>query len=1305
MLKKEYFHKSLHNKMLQKCSWFNSLLYVICCIIMFHSPAVVFGASISELRNNYTFFPETSSIYYYYFDGSSVSDESHYFVEGQFGFYADKTFNSTYFTDSNAVIRNVNNNEFAGLFDEMLNIFALQAISVSSSSISFIGKTQDGSDSDIAISLFFDNSLIYITGTIKPPTDAGYYAEINAVAKTKYGGGIGTKEFPYLIYTAEQMNEIGENPDDWARFFSMTDDINISVFKNNFNIIGYYKGETNKKPFTGVFNGNNHEIRGFTYLTTGKDRIGLFGYINGKSAEITDLSIIDPNITSTGGKYVGALVGHLVNGSIINCHVTGGNISGSEKIGGLIGWNNTILNFAEFDEQWCEIGKISRCTCDANITGTNQIGGLIGLNDGIVTDCNSTKNADVKGITEIGSLVGLNNGIIMDCNMVSNANITGTNWVGGMVGLNNEKAIIMNCLATGDPNVIGTKEIGGLVGLNKGYISDCFTSGQADVAGLVKIGGLTGLNDGLIFDCNTISDVNVSGQTEIGGFAGLNSGLIEDCNSTSIVTGENQIGGMIGYNISVLRSSSSVCTVSGNRRVGALVGKNTGHIFNSSAGGSVLGLEYIGGITGINEYGYVKNCSSMCQVNGEQYIGGFTGTNSGSLINCYSAGDIFGDNYVSGGAGKNISQILNSVSEANVEVQEGYAGGLAGRNESNGLIENSYSAGNISGRHTIGGLLGFNDGVVFKCYSTGGVADNYAADGASDGFGGLIGESTELACTILSVWDVQTSNQSSSAGGIGKTTAEMKNKTTFADWGKTTKDDTGDEAIYWTIYQQGSKDYPRLSWENIEGDAVLPIFITDLLSGSGKVNDPFLIDSPEKLNSVGLFPHEWDKYFKLTTNINMSGYTGKKYNLIGYYRIPFAGVFDGNNRVISNFSFDSGDQSYVGLFGCIGSFLAQVKNIGMTNVTINAKDNIGALAGYHQEGTIQNCYAENVNIKGRNFVAGLVGNNFETITGSHAAGDVTGQSDVGGLAGNNNEGTINQCYANSIVTGDSSVGGLVGSSSGSIKASTSTSNLFANTLAGGIAGYNTGTIENSNSSGYIRGNERVGGLIGSNKGKTTNSYSNAVIYGDLNIGGLIGFNLNSEITDCHALGKVDGRLNTGGFIGYNSGTASITNCYSNNNVNGSESIGGFIGVNEGSISKCFSSGIVSGTTDVGGLVGWNWESASISNSYSRSMVFANQWAGGLAGINNGTITKCYSSGNVAGKDSTVGGLVAINYGSSSGSFWDMETSGQTESPTGTGKTTVDMKKKATYTSAAWDFTNTWKISENQDYPKLNWEAN
>ena len=66
-----------------------------------------------------------------------------------------------------------------------------------------------------------------------------------------------------------------------------------------------------------------------------------------------------------------------------------------------------------------------------------------------------------------------------------------------------------------------------------------------------------------------------------------------------------------------------------------------------------------------------------------------------------------------------------------------------------------------------------------KCYSKGLVTDNYANDGIRVGFGGLIGADTKESCVLLSFWDKQTSNQADSAGGTGKTTAEMKNKTTL----------------------------------------------------------------------------------------------------------------------------------------------------------------------------------------------------------------------------------------------------------------------------------------------------------------------------------------------------------------------------------------------------------------------------------------------------------------------------------------------------------------------------------------------
>jgi hypothetical protein len=63
----------------------------------------------------------------------------------------------------------------------------------------------------------------------------------------------------------------------------------------------------------------------------------------------------------------------------------------------------------------------------------------------------------------------------------------------------------------------------------------------------------------------------------------------------------------------------------------------------------------------------------------------------------------------------------------------------------------------------------------------------------------------------------------------------------------------------------------------------------------------------------------------------------------------------------------------------------------------------------------------------------------------------------------------------------------------------------------------------------------------------------------------------------------------------------------------------------------------------------------------------------------------------------------VGFGWSEGvaaSFWDIETSGQTTSAGGEGKTTAEMKKLSTFASAGWDFVDIWNIGENQTYPFL-----
>ena len=59
------------------------------------------------------------------------------------------------------------------------------------------------------------------------------------VTFAQYGGGSGTAEDPYLIYTAEEMNAIGADPNDWDKHFLLMADIDLSGYMySSFNLIG-----------------------------------------------------------------------------------------------------------------------------------------------------------------------------------------------------------------------------------------------------------------------------------------------------------------------------------------------------------------------------------------------------------------------------------------------------------------------------------------------------------------------------------------------------------------------------------------------------------------------------------------------------------------------------------------------------------------------------------------------------------------------------------------------------------------------------------------------------------------------------------------------------------------------------------------------------------------------------------------------------------------------------------------------------------------------------------------------------------
>jgi hypothetical protein len=246
-----------------------------------------------------------------------------------------------------------------------------------------------------------------------------------------------------------------------------------------------------------------------------------------------------------------------------------------------------------------------------------------------------------------------------------------------------------------------------------------------------------------------------------------------------------------------------------------------------------------------------------------------------------------------------------------------------------------------------------------------------------------------------------------------------------------------------------------------------------------------------------------------------------------------------------------------------------------------------------------------------------------------------------------------------------------------------------------------------------RADEDYVGLFG-HFGATDGTFENSVsiknvvlntvdVTGKVWVGSLVGKvtgGPNTVIENSYVInGTVKGNGSTGGLVGANNTGSSqtittlrpiILTSFSNVNVE-------YVDISGGENNR------------IGGLVGCN-TSGLIINSYSASIVIVTgttsvQAVGGLVGCmtNSGRIENSYASGqmNISGSVTSVGGLIGNREGINAtvvNSYWDVETTGQSSSAGGSGKTTAQMQKESTFNN--WLFDDVWDILEDQSYPFL-----
>ena len=777
----------------------------------------------------------------------------------------------------------------------------------------------------------------------------------------------------------------------------------------------------------------------------------------------------------------------------------------------------------------------------------------------------------------------------------------------------------------------------------------------------------------------------------MGGLVGFNvGGNVSQSHATGAVSGTaGSIGGLIGDNEGAVTQSYATGTVSGLNNVGGLVGVNgfdpsyDSEVVQSYATGSVSGATSVGGLVGYNTFsGSVTTSYSLSAVTGgvgATDVGGLIGANGGIVSQSYAAGT------VSGGSGSTD------------------LGGLVGVNK-NGTITQSYATGAVSGSQSIGGLVGENgcQGDFDCAYSS--VTFSYSSGrvSGSSNVGGLVGWNYLNGYVSSSYWDADTTGQGGQGAGLnngilgasGLTTAAFRNASNFAGWnfGTTGGLSCANGGACWVI---------------VDGDGS----VNNAGNATGATR-PFLlsefsttISNSHQLQLALLQPNA---SYQLASDISLAAdlkNPSSMWGSVGFVPIGnLAGTFDGRNHTIDGLTIAPTDPSVssVGLFSAI---YGSVSNLTLSNVTITANPNvgaiqsIGALAGQNW-GQISNVsvtstggFTSTVDGGSQSGLSagGLAGFNLGTITGSTAAVKVTvgdgticsgtgctvgGLNFAGGLVGNNSTnngsgGAISGSFASGKVSGGNStiVGGLVGENTGAITSSYAAGDVSVTTTVSGTNSFGGGLV----------GQNGNGGGPPDNIGTITSSYATGNVTGvglNLAVGGLAGDNsAGSFITDSQATGSVTANtggilqsgysVNAGGLVGYNQGTVtgSTTPPFSQGGSLVTVSLAAEVPSNcaLGASYSCASGTVSVGTLGVaGGLVGDNdgtlvnvlatgpvTGAAGVSSGNNNNNGNTQTVLGGLAGFNSGTIASAVATGSVGTAGVVylqVGGLVGQNSG-------------------------------------------------------------
>ena len=1007
---------------------------------------------------------------------------------------------------------------------------------------------------------------------------------------------------------------------------------------------------------------------------------GVFGTVDAAQMTTNDDTNIVNNGFVTGNGFTGGIVGNLFttgagtgaqsltglrnNGTVsAGANYKGDTVGNARSLvlgqffGGIAGYGRGVtlqgcesvtrsdLTETQLKEQ-VEAGfdKKTGTLTDASPLKGDFVGGLVGYGKDItLNDCKTGKGY-VLGSRFVGGLAGGFTGSGVQQNDTNSSDVFGNRYVGGIVSVNGSNSQISGMTNTGLVAAFGKNAayVGGIVGVN-----DADWGGSQDPKATATVQNcanrMSGDNATDTRRINLLKELSRSAGSSAGGYAdyvggiagcnGKNGVVTWDENGTptlgAILYGNNYVGGVAGYNdekATISNTSGQKLTISGQivaagKAVGGMIGLNCAPELPSATVkvSRVAGQQLVGGVIGANlpvgrftvaDGGAFKTNVASGRVEADAVAGGIIGYNrllaakptGGTLAALLptidkSTGVLTDSTDVKT---KTDTPIILTGFWNKLNLQADiYVGGIVGANDAaTKLTIQNATNGATQNALSVGGLNPSNNG-AFK----GGVLLSELADGRyyfdtprGALAGGIIGYATPNT-TLENCTNYGTVAHKCAAGG-------------FAGWNEGTITDGSMAA----------------SLGNRETGYTY-------LGGVAGVNGG-LIQSAYPAQGCAV---RGDSYVGGIAGVNLGGDAAASKGLIICTENNSTGTVEANQ--------------YAG--GVAGANVGNISLSGKLQSSVTATGYAGGVAGINTDkGSIYS--AENTtgtvwgSVTAANYAGGVAGTNSAEITRVDNYASVRASTKyAGGIAGENNAGgTISYCShasgnADAVYATNGEAGGIAGNNNKDalienvqVRSAVTAANGTAGGVTAtnfGIIGQETGLENNSSVSNCtITGTSESIGAVAAYNGKhatirNVKLAENASVRFStpaVTIGGLAGMN-EGTVTGCQvenvALALNDGlragtnTVTLGGAVGRTTeyGTVSSTDVLLNltQNLDKYTNLGGVAGRNDGTLNQCTYSGTMGGNADTDGLV-------SVGARSTGSTV------GGIAGLNNSTITGC-----------------------------------------------------------------------------------